>query len=134
MTVGLARIEHVCTWLVIGPDARERTSLMEQWIDDREADRLAVFLAPERLYQPALQFAQRTHALVRIAPPGCVCCTRNLAFRVALVRLLRDARPRQVLIELAGGQHLDRMRAALLGYEGLLDVQGVLEPTITRST
>ena len=127
MTAQLARLAHVSTWLASGDDERERTALIERWIDDHESDRLAVFLAAERLYRPGLLLPQRPHVLMRIAPPGCACCLGNVSFRVALVRLLRDARPQQVLIELATREHLDGTLAALRAYEGVLDVRGVLE-------
>lgn len=50
-----------------------------------------------------------------IAPlaPGCPCCLGQLPMRVTLVRLLRQHRPEHVLLVLAGGAHLDRVRALL---------------------
>jgi G3E family GTPase len=39
---------------------------------------------------------------VRQISDGCACCTARVAFRTALVQLLRAARPQRLLIELAG--------------------------------
>lgn len=55
--------------------------------------------------------------LLRLAP-GCVCCVGQVPLRVALVRLVRQHRPQQLLLLLARGSHLDRVRA-LLAEPGL---------------
>jgi hypothetical protein len=39
--------------------------------------------------------------------PGCPCCTAQVAFRVALAGLLRDARPVRLFIELGEASHVD---------------------------
>ena len=50
--------------------------------------------------------------LARIAA-GCVCCLGRTPLRVALVRTLRTSRAEQLLLLLASGEHLDRVRALL---------------------
>lgn len=45
--------------------------------------------------------------------PGCPCCLGLLPMRVVLVRLLRQHRPRHVLMVLASAAHLERVRALL---------------------
>lgn len=52
--------------------------------------------------------------LERIAA-GCVCCLGQVVFRVRLTRLLRQARPRHLLLLLASTEHLDRIGARLRG-------------------
>ena len=51
---------------------------------------------------------------------GCVCCVGQMPFRVALVRLLRAARPRSLLILVQSADHLSRVRA--LAADGTLGV------------
>jgi hypothetical protein len=48
-----------------------------------------------------------------IAPRGCPCCSARVATQVALTRMLREQRPRRVLIELADEQHLSALHRAL---------------------
>jgi G3E family GTPase len=40
--------------------------------------------------------------VVREVAGGCICCTAQVELRTALVRLLREARPQRLLIELSG--------------------------------
>jgi hypothetical protein len=46
---------------------------------------------------------------------GCPCCAGSVALRVALGRTLRALRPEAVLLLLAGGEHLPRLRQMLEG-------------------
>lgn len=50
---------------------------------------------------------------VRTAPAGCACCIGLVAFRVALVALLREVRPERIAIELAQDEHSERVLATL---------------------
>jgi hypothetical protein len=45
---------------------------------------------------------------------GCVCCVGQIALRVTLTRVLRQHRPTQLLLLLASGEHIDRVRRMLL--------------------
>ncbi len=49
----------------------------------------------------------------RIAPRGCPCCSARVETQVALTRMLREQRPRRVLLELADEQHLSALHRAL---------------------
>ena len=44
---------------------------------------------------------------------GCVCCVGQIALRVTLTRVLRKHRPTQLLLLLASGEHIDRVRLML---------------------
>jgi hypothetical protein len=48
-----------------------------------------------------------------IAPRGCPCCSARVDTQRALTRMLREQRPRRVLIELPDEQHLGALRRAL---------------------
>ena len=50
--------------------------------------------------------------LVRLMA-GCICCVGFVPMRVALVRLLRQAPPNELLVLVADGTHLERVRALL---------------------
>ena len=50
---------------------------------------------------------------VRLAPAACPCCVGQVAFRVALTRLLRESAPEYLIIELPGGPHAPRIEAML---------------------
>ena len=63
-------------------------------------------------------------AVTRIAT-GCVCCLGQVPLRVALVRSVRALRPEHVLLLLASGAHLDRIRALL--SDGSLGVRFELD-------
>jgi len=56
---------------------------------------------------------------------GCVCCLGQLPLRVTLVRSVRALRPEYVLLLLANGAHLDRVRALLA--DGSLGVRFELD-------
>jgi len=62
--------------------------------------------------------------IARIAA-GCVCCLGRTPLRVTLLRTLRASRAEQVLLVLASGEHLDRVRALLT--DGSLGVRFGLE-------
>lgn len=59
---------------------------------------------------------------------GCACCLANLPFKVALNRLLRQARPDRVLIEATGLSHAGELKRLLTGpeYAQVLDLQSVM--------
>ncbi len=46
---------------------------------------------------------------------GCPCCLGAVPLRVALTRLLRQSRPRALLVLLASPEHLPRLRAQIEG-------------------
>jgi|DewCreStandDraft_4_1066084.scaffolds.fasta_scaffold124577_2 hypothetical protein len=58
-------------------------------------------------------------ALVRLAA-GCPCCAAQLPLRVALMRLVRGARARNLLLLIADAAHAERLRA--LAANGALGV------------
>lgn len=49
----------------------------------------------------------------KLAPVGCPCCTGRVETQIALARLLRDARPGRVLLELADVRHLSGLQRVL---------------------
>ena len=100
-TDGLQR--HVDAWLTQHPTG-VRTIIVE--------GALAAIDAPDDV------------AITRLAG-GCVCCLGQVPLRVALVRSVRALHPEHVLLLLASGAHLDRIRALL--SDGSLGVSFELE-------
>jgi hypothetical protein len=68
-----------------------------------------------------------TGAQVREVPGGCLCCANGVPMRVALMELLRQARPEHVLIEPTGLGHPLQLLAQLEAPEW----RGVLVPGAT---
>jgi G3E family GTPase len=66
---------------------------------------------PVRVAQPPL--AGLPAGWVRLKTRGCPCCTARVEMQVALARLIREQRPRGVVIELAEASHLPALRRAL---------------------
>jgi hypothetical protein len=56
---------------------------------------------------------------------GCVCCIGQVPLRVGLTRMVRALRPEVVLLVLASGEHLARVRALLA--DGSLGVRFELD-------
>lgn len=50
---------------------------------------------------------------VAIRPRACPCCTGRVALQVEVARLMRERRPRGVLIEVPDARHLPALRRAL---------------------
>ena len=50
---------------------------------------------------------------VALKTKGCPCCIGRVEMQVALARLIREQRPRGVVIELADASHLPALRRAL---------------------
>jgi DNA-binding NarL/FixJ family response regulator len=51
-----------------------------------------------------------------LRPRSCPCCVGRVQMQVELARLLRERRPRGVLIELADASHLPAVRRALAAW------------------
>lgn len=49
----------------------------------------------------------------KLVPVGCPCCIGRVETQIALARLLRNARPGRVLLELADEHHLAGLQRAL---------------------
>jgi hypothetical protein len=93
---------------VVAATGAEQADAVRVWLAAHPAGRRAI-LAESGL-QP-LDVPDDV-ALVRLMA-GCICCVGYVPMRVALVRLLRQSRPDALLVLVADGMHLDRVRAQL---------------------
>lgn len=111
-------IKCVPTSLVIGDAARLRHAAIASLLAHRAAtDRWAIMLAagPLRAAGPLVGAGDAAGVVIRFAPYGCVGCGPGVPFRVALTRLLREARPDRLLIEIDQIDHLQPAMALLRG-------------------
>lgn len=92
---------------------REQQATLDDWLRGRpvqDAAALAV-VAEGAFFELA---APASVPIARLAA-GCVCCVGELPLRVTLARILRQHKPRAVLLIVADATHLERVRAMLTG-------------------
>jgi G3E family GTPase len=88
---------RVATHLITGFPGAGKTTLLRAMVALRpRTERWALLL------NAAGGIADSDGVSVRQISDGCACCSARVAFRTALVQLLRAARPQRLLIELAG--------------------------------
>ena len=127
MSVGRVPIE-----VVVGRGAPARRTRIESMVRARPQDRHWAVLYSSAAY---LDVVGDPGLTVRSSGAGCACCIGQVAFRVALTRLLRDLKPDRVLIELPADEHLQRTLAllrdewfvAVIAVEAIIDAD--LAPT-----
>lgn len=99
----MSRLADVPTIVVTGAKGAGKTTWLSQALDERPcAERRAVLLTEVG----ATSLSARTRVTVAAAEPGCICCVGQVGLRVALTRLLRDARPERLYLELGEPGHL----------------------------
>lgn len=81
---------------------------MDQWLAAHPDGVRAV--VAEGAFEP---LAVPEGVLVSQLTAGCVCCVGQVPLRVALVRVLRTARLRDLLLVVSGATHLERLRTLL---------------------
>ena len=96
-------LANVPTLVLVGPDGAGKTAMISRLLAARP---------------PGATWAALTNGggTTRITPSegvaaaevggGCVCCTAQVALRIALTRLLREARPARLFIALNAGSHV----------------------------
>ena len=82
---------------------------IDQWLATVPVDEARAMLIESAF---VIVLAPSDVSLDRIAA-GCVCCIGNVVLRVRLTQLLRNSRPRHLLLLLASAEHLDRIDTQL---------------------
>lgn len=99
-------------YLCVARGAAAQQTVIDAWLDTRRraADESAAAVVVEgAFFDPVVPAGV---AVLRLAP-GCACCTGQLPLRVTLTRLLRERRPRSVLLLIATDAHLNRIETML---------------------
>jgi G3E family GTPase len=96
-------LANVPTVVVSGKDGPAKAALLEQLLAPRPgAETWAVLASADG----AARIAPRPGVAIASSGAGCVCCTAQIALRVGLTRLLRDARPARLFVELDAASHV----------------------------
>jgi G3E family GTPase len=99
----VTRLADVATVVVTGARGAGKTTWLAHELARRPAgERRAVLLTEAgEASLPAMP-----DVTVVAAEPGCICCVGQVSLRVALTRLLREARPQRLYLELGEPAHL----------------------------
>lgn len=99
----MTALSAIPTVLVSGERGAGKTTLLARLLAARPPEERRAVLLTERgeAVLPTLPAV-----IVAEAEPGCVCCVGQVGLRVALTRLLRDARPERLYLELTEPAHL----------------------------
>jgi G3E family GTPase len=107
--------------VVVADGRQQRQAAVDQWLSAHPSGVRAV--VAEGAFEP---LAVPENVLISQLTAGCVCCVGQVPLRVALVRMLRSARPRNLLLVVSGATHLERLRALLA--DGSLGVKLEVDP------
>jgi hypothetical protein len=94
--------------LVVADGQVRQQAEVDAWLAAHPAGVRAV--VAEGLFQPLTVPAD---IVISQVAAGCVCCAGQVPLRVTLVRILRMARPQDLLLVVGSATHLGRLRALL---------------------
>jgi len=96
-------LANVPTLVLIGPSGAGKSTLISRLVVARPHGESWAVLTNGRATAP---LAPCDGVAVAEVGGGCVCCTAQVALRVAMTRLLREARPARLFIELDAASHV----------------------------
>lgn len=102
-------LAHVPTLVFSGRRGAGKTTLIARLLAERPSGETWAVLLNER---GAIGLAAGDGIAVA-ETGGCPCCTGQLEFRVALTRLLREARPARLFLELGAASHMSDVLTTL---------------------
>ena len=120
-------LANIPTVVVSGKDGVGKAALIERLLAPRPGGETWAVLASA---DGAARLASCAGVSIASIGGGCVCCAAQMALRVGLTRLLRDARPARLFIELDAASHvpesLQTLRspwlAPVLAIEAVIEV------------
>lgn len=99
----MTRLADVATVVVTGARGAGKTTWLAHELARRPVgERRAVLLTEAG----AVALPESANVTVVAAEPGCICCVGQVSLRVALTRLLREAQPQRLYLELGEPAHL----------------------------
>lgn len=131
----MTRLADVATVVVTGARGAGKTTWLAGELARRPpGERRAVLLA--EVGEGALP--PMANVTTVAAEPGCICCVGQVSLRVALTRLLRDARPQRLYLELGEPAHLAAslrtLRSPFLApVIAIAEIVGVVDAATTPS-
>lgn len=125
----MSKIENVPTNLITGALGVGKTSAILDLLANQTSNTRWAILVNEFGEIPIDGAVMETDGVyVRDVPGGCLCCSVGVPMQIALVMLLRQARPDRLLIELSGmghpGQVIDTLKNMKVGEA--LDLRATL--------
>lgn len=96
-------LANIPTVVVSGNDGAAKAALIERLVASHPGGETWAVLASTDC---AGRLAPRLSVAIARAGGGCICCTGQVALRVALTRLLREARPARLIIALDAASHV----------------------------
>jgi G3E family GTPase len=126
-------LAQVRTLVFAGRRGAGKTTLIARLLVERSPDETWAVLLNER---GEVALASAPGVAIAEFDAGCPCCTAQLAFRIGLTQLLREARPARLLIELGEASHVpdvlktlrDRWLAPVIELQGVVHVTDAADP------
>lgn len=108
-------LHRVKTYLITGSLGVGKTSLVQQLLQQKPANQQWAVLINEfgKVGVDQALLAEQAVTITEIAG-GCVCCTSGAPFQVGLTKLLKEAKPELLFIELSGLGHPIQVQRQLL--------------------
>lgn len=121
--------QKIACHIVAGFLGAGKTTLIERLLSYKNKDETWAVLVNESGRQKySVTHALANQVVIKEVYGGCLCCSAGMPFRVALNKLIKEAKPQRIFIEPAGAGHLNNIKKLLKGqfYQPILRLQPTL--------